>query len=92
MSKDDLLMREILAMGGSAKDLELFQDIDSGSELEGDDSDISDNEDNNTQKAKAAKAAKASAVKKEKKKATKSNSAEEEEVTTRCPYAAKIIM
>jgi hypothetical protein len=76
-------MREILAMGGSAKDMELFKDIDSGSELEGDDSDNSDNEDDKAEKVKAAKAAKAAAVKKEKKnKAVKSNPAEEEEVTT----------
>lgn len=28
-------MKEILAMGGSAQDLELLNDIDSGSEIEG---------------------------------------------------------
>ncbi|KAF9327858.1 hypothetical protein BG006_008904 [Podila minutissima] len=32
---DDVLMKEILAMGGSAQDLELLNDIDSGSEIEG---------------------------------------------------------
>ncbi|KAG0333037.1 hypothetical protein BG004_000999 [Podila humilis] len=37
---DDVLMKEILAMGGSEKDMELFNDIDSGSEIEGDDNDI----------------------------------------------------
>ncbi|KAF9082208.1 hypothetical protein BGX29_004003, partial [Mortierella sp. GBA35] len=51
--KDDLLMREILAMGGSEKDLELFRDIDSGSELEGEGDDSDSDNDDKKSKAKA---------------------------------------
>ncbi|KAG0201226.1 hypothetical protein BGX28_005904 [Mortierella sp. GBA30] len=41
----DLLMNEILAMGGSEQDLELLNDIDSGSEIEcGDESDSDDDQ------------------------------------------------
>lgn len=62
-------------MGGSAKDMELFQDIDSGSELEGDHSD----DDGEVENVKKVKAVKVAVVKKEKaKKAAKSDPAEEE--------------
>ncbi|KAF9559814.1 hypothetical protein EC968_006471 [Mortierella alpina] len=41
-SHNDLLMSEILAMGGSEQDLELVNGVDSGSEIEGDESDSDD--------------------------------------------------
>lgn len=65
-------------MGGSAKDMELFQDIDSGSELEGEGSD--DDDDSEVEKVEKVKAVKAAVVKKEKKKAAKKSDLAEEEV------------
>jgi len=57
MDKGELLMAEILAMGGSKHDLELLDGIDSGSEIEdlGEDNDDDEEEDEEeTPKAKKA--------------------------------------
>jgi len=54
MDKEELLMSEILAMGGSKQDLELLDGIDSGSEVE--DMDEDENEEEETKAATAKKA------------------------------------
>ncbi|CAO3568937.1 unnamed protein product [Mortierella alpina] len=68
----DLLMSEILAMGGSEQDLELVNGVDSGSEIEGDDSDSGDESVDTPVKSKA-KSSKATG----KKKSSASEQAEE---------------
>ncbi|KAF9942863.1 hypothetical protein BGZ67_009957 [Mortierella alpina] len=50
---NDLLMSEILAMGGSEQDLELVNGVDSGSEIEGEESDGGDEDMNEQVKTKA---------------------------------------
>ncbi|KAF9967367.1 hypothetical protein BGZ70_009829 [Mortierella alpina] len=69
---NDLLMSEILAMGGSEQDLELINGVDSGSEIEGDDSD-SGNESIDAQVKPMAKSSKLTG----KKKSSASEQAEE---------------
>ena len=55
MDRGELLMAEILAMGGSKQDLELLDGIDSGSEIEDLDEDEEDEEPEAKKAAPAAK-------------------------------------
>lgn len=64
MDKGELLMAEILAMGGSKQDLELLDGIDSGSEIE----DLGDDDEEEDEEEETPKAKKAPAKKTDKKK------------------------
>ncbi|KAK3813063.1 MAG: hypothetical protein J3Q66DRAFT_347298 [Benniella sp.] len=55
--QNELLLKEIMAMGGSEQDLELLKDIDSDSEIEGDNDQTKTQQSKNSKRSKPSKAA-----------------------------------
>ncbi|KAF9353837.1 hypothetical protein BGX34_011347 [Mortierella sp. NVP85] len=54
--QNEILLKEIMAMGGSEQDLELLKDIDSDSEIEGDNDQTKTQQTKNSERSKASKA------------------------------------